>query len=307
VLASIDVGSNTVRLLLGELTPGGVEPFLYERRITRLKGGQADNALLTPEAMARTGEALHDFAVLLDRHRPVACRVVGTAALRQAGNAGQFLQQTKERTGLAVEIISGEEEARLSALGVSAALEPAPSDNLIVDVGGGSTEFVLLKHRAVLFQESIPLGVVALAESGWSDSACLEQIDRQVASVLDRLVKTTGLSLTDCRLVGTAGTATTLAAMHLQMQVYDWRRVNNHRLTADDLNRMRVLLLGLSVEQREALPGMEVGRGDLILPGIGIFQALMRRLDTALLTVSDFGLLEGTLVDLGTRIRRAEN
>jgi len=298
VQATIDVGSNTVRLLLGDVVAGRVEPFLYARRITRLKGGQSGDGCLSNEAMDRTLRALGEFASLLQYHAPVAVRAVGTAALRQAQNADEFLQRVVAETGLVIEIIHGDEEARLSALGVTAALSPIPEICLVVDVGGGSTEFVLLKQGRVLAEQSIPLGVVALAESTLGADRVLEQIRSQVAGVIARFAQQTESPLTRWRLVGTAGTATTLAALSMQMTEYDWRRVNNYHLPADELERLHHLLCELSVAEREALPGMEPGRGDLILFGIAIYQAILQHINNDGMIVSDFGLLEGVLVDL---------
>lgn len=307
MLAAIDVGSNTVRLLLGEVVAGRVEPFLYERRITRLKGGQTAHGHLADAAMQRTAQALQEFVSLLRAHTPRSCRAVGTAALRQAPNAARFLRQVQEDLGLSIDIASGDEEARLSASGVLAALSPRPAASLIVDIGGGSTEFILLKHDVVQFQVSIPLGVVALAESGLSETAIADLIAGQVDSVFSSLSQYHSPSSIPLSLVGTAGTATTLAAMHLCMTRYDWRRVNNCRLPASELERMRCQLSALPVDQREALPGMEAGRGDLILHGIAIFQAIMRRLEVSEMTISDFGLLEGVLLDLSAKQAVAEN
>jgi len=301
VQATIDVGSNTVRLLLGNIIAGHVEPFLYARRITRLKGGQSGNGHLSVEAMDRTLLALREFSVLLQAHMPSAIRAVGTAALRQAHNADLFLKQVSDATGVAVEIISGDEEARLSALGVTAALSPVPEFCLVVDVGGGSTEFVLLKQGRVLAEHSIPLGVVSLAESHQGIESLTDHIRAQVAGVLASIAQKTGLVSTQWDLVGTAGTATTLAALSMQMTDYDWRRVNNYQLTAAELERLYALLNNLSVEEREALPGMEQGRGDLILHGIAIYQAVIKVVDAEVMTISDFGLLEGVLVDLAGR------
>lgn len=299
--ATIDVGSNTVRLLLGDIIAGRVEPFLYARRITRLKGGQSGDGNLSTDAMDRTLLALGEFSALLKAHAPATVRAVGTAALRQAKNADLFLQRVYAETGVTVEVISGDEEARLSALGVTAALSPIPAIGLIVDVGGGSTEFVLLKQGEVLAEHSIPLGVVALAESGEDDAVLASRIDAQVTDVFNLLAQHIDVPSSCWQLVGTAGTATTLAALSLQMTDYDWRRVNNYRLPARELDRLQAQMQHLSVPEREVLPGMDQGRGDLIMHGIAIYQAVLKHVAADGMTVSDFGLLEGVLVDLAGR------
>lgn len=301
MLAAIDIGTNTVRLLLGRAVDDRVEPITYHRIITRLGGSFSPRDGLAPPAMARTLAALEKIADLVGDVPAGQLRAVGTEALRRAPNAPQFLDEVRSRTGLAVEIIHGEEEARLSARGVLAALVPCPETCLIFDIGGGSTEFILWGDGRLLFQRSYPLGVVSLCERSPEPKAQLIRI----AAILARLqedLETTGLrnrvASSACPLVGTAGTVTTLAAMQLSMTTYDWRRVNNLQLSQRTLARMSDRLQGLSPVEREELPGMEKGRGDLILPGLRIVLALLDTLDRKRITVSDFGLLEGVLLSL---------
>lgn len=300
MLASLDIGTNTVRLLIGEVEDGQVVPEKYRRRITRLGGGYTEDRGLSRQAMERTSEALADFSAEIRAAGIRTVRAVGTEALRKAANGRAFAEKIEAETGLRLDIVDGEEEARLSASGVLAALSPRPARCLIFDVGGGSTEFIFVESGEVRFHKSYPLGVVRLAEDVGTDSG----IDAAIASVLERLgrdLAAGGQALEagdDFVLVGTAGTVTTLAAIDLEMDEYDWRRVNNHRIEARDLERMQRRLQPLSAEQREDIPGMEEGRGDLIVPGIRIVRKLMDQLGCSVLSVSDFGLLEGVLLDL---------
>jgi exopolyphosphatase/guanosine-5'-triphosphate,3'-diphosphate pyrophosphatase len=192
----------------------------------------------------------------------------------------------------------------------SSALEPQPETSLIVDLGGGSTEFVLWHRGRTRLHRSYPLGVVRLAE----DAPQPDDQLRQIASVLDSLRCTLVeegwwpvAAGPDCRLVGTAGTVTTLAALHLRMADYDWRRINNLELQRDTLEDLLQRLVPLSVREREALPGMEPGRGDLILPGLRVILALLEGFGRKSLTVSDFGLLEGLLLDPKSPGRKPSN
>ncbi len=200
---------------------------------------------------------------------------------------------------MVVEIIAGDEEARLSSMGVRAALDPRPEVCLVFDIGGGSTEFVLAEEEKPWFSHSYPLGVVRLAESCAGRAELQAAIDTCLDRLLDDLCRA-GLSerLERATLVGTAGTVTTIAAMDMGMTVYDWRRVNNYRVARTNVEMMLERLAPLSPSEREALPGMEKGRGDLIVPGLLIVAALLHRLRKHQLIVSDFGLLEGLLLDL---------
>ena len=297
MLAAIDVGSNTVRMLIGEVVDGKVTPRHYERRITRLKGGQSESGL-AHDAMERTLSALQDFATLASGFDPVEMRIVGTEALRSAANGGQFAESVFQSLGVTLEIISGEQEAGLSASGVLSVIDPLPDHSVIIDIGGGSTEFILSGPDGILFSTSSPLGAVRLAEMPLKQQAVF--IDKQAGIIKQQLETNQFLEL--CRspstpIVGTAGTITTIAAIEMKMAEYDWRRVNNYPISADRIHHLLEKLTPLAPAEREAVPGMEKGRGDLIVPGIEILQSLMALTGKNSLIISDFGLLEGLLIE----------
>lgn len=295
--AAIDIGSNSVRLLVGEILCDQVVPQHYFRRITRLAGGYDPNVGISTEASARTLSALELFAQVLEKIKPDNIRVVATEAVRRAVNGQQFVADVLMRTGFTIEIIDGDEEASLSSAGVLAGLKPQPAAALIFDIGGGSTEFIVIKSGKRVWQKSYPLGVVSLAET--------QEPGLVIEKVLTRLtedVRVAGLSpllaSEVCELVGTAGTVTTLAALDLAMIEYDWQRINNYMLSQSTLLSLYERLLPLTAVARELLPGVEKGRGDLIVHGAGIVLALMKLLRKEHLRVSDFGLLEGTLLSI---------
>lgn len=295
MFAAIDIGTNTIRMLLAEVGPDGLAPVRYERCITRLGGGLCPVKGLAPDARERTLCALRAMKSQLDSHNVRRIRAVGTQALRLAANGAAFVHAIRQELEIDVEIISGDEEARLSALGVGEALRPRPPSRLIFDIGGGSTEFILQEGEGLRFARSYPLGVVRLAESS-------EKPDEVIDSILDRLegdLREAGIELADTTaLVGTAGTVTTIAALDLGMTDYDWQRVNNHRVSRERVEDFLVRLRPMSVADREALPGMEKGRGDLIVPGLRIVAGLLRKFGKREVIVSDFGLLEGIILDL---------
>jgi len=299
MLAAIDVGSNTVRLLLGDVTQGKVQPIAYERRITRLKGGQTEKGL-APDAMERTLSALDFFSKTMVKHKPDAISVVGTEALRSAANREYFVEQVQQKTGLDLKIVTGTEEAALSARGVLSVVTPTPDHAIIIDIGGGSTEIILTKGMDVLFRDSCPLGVVRLAEMEFGSSAD-EFIGTMIKDLSGELASRQLLEKACCpqtTVIGTAGTITTLAALDLEMTNYDWRKVNNHRIQATRIDDYIYKLMPMSVLERERLPGMEEGRGDLILPGLAVLKKLLQTFVKPDLIVSDFGLLEGLLLQL---------
>ena len=300
MFAAVDVGTNTVRLLLGEVAGGKIKPKRYFRKITRLGGGFSREKGLAPEASKRTLSALREIRIILDGEQVSRVRAVGTAALRAAPNGERFLESA-HAAGIPLEVIAGDVEARLSARGVMAALDPTPQSCLIFDIGGGSTEFLLWNSDEVLFHRSYPLGVVDLSEK-FPDA---EAWKKRTEEILDHLDADLGqarcrgiLAGPGCILAGTAGTVTTLAAVKLKMCHYDWRRVNNLVLSVDELRTMVQKLEKFDLEQREGVPGMEKGRGDLILPGLEVVLGILRRFGRAKMTVSDFGLLEGVLLSM---------
>jgi exopolyphosphatase/guanosine-5'-triphosphate,3'-diphosphate pyrophosphatase len=298
--AAVDVGTNTVRLLLGEVRDGKINPKLYFRKITRLGGGMTTEKGLAPQAMERTLRALEEVSEILRREKIRRVRAVGTAALRFAVNGPRFLEMVRS-AGVPLEIIEGDLEARLSARGVLAALNPRPGTSLIFDIGGGSTEFILWHGGEVLFHRSYPLGVVVLSEKFSSSRDRVQPITEfldQFEADLEKTKCRELLNSPECVFAGTAGTITTLAAIKLKMFTYDWKRVNNQVLTRDELRGIEHSLERLTVAQREAIPGMEKGRGDLIIPGLQAVLGIIDRFDRAQLTVSDFGLLEGILLSL---------
>ncbi len=270
--------------------------------ITRLGGNWSEKEGLAPESMERTLFALVRMGDIIRNSRITAVRAVGTQALRMSCNGQAFADRVRAETGLSLEIISGEEEARLSARGVLEALAPPPGRCLIFDIGGGSTEFVLWDEGVISFSRSYPLGVVSLCEN----FANIAAQNTQIQMILDQLegdLKASDCILGEgsdepCPLVGTAGTVTTLAAMDLEMADYDWRRINNHILEGHRLKEMLAALLPMSVEEREEVPGLEKGRGDLIVPGLQIVLCILQRFGRDRLSVSDFGLLEGALISL---------
>ncbi len=270
--------------------------------ITRLGGGWSEREGLAPDAMERTLFALARMAETVRASGATAVRVVGTQALRVSCNGQEFAGRVRAETGFPLEIITGGEEAELSARGVLAALHPSPERHLIFDIGGGSTEFIYWHQGRILFSNSYPLGVVSLAEQYGG----VEEQVQHIQAILDQLTCDLNASLgpgglgedRPCLFVGTAGTVTTLAAMDLGMVDYDWRRINNHVLHHHRLQGMLEALLPMPVSEREKVPGIEQGRGDLIVPGLQVVLSVLHHFGSDRLHVSDFGLLEGALMSL---------
>lgn len=293
--ASVDVGTNTVRLLIAQAGLEGVRCLERHRRVVRLGEGFAER--LAPGARRRALEALERFGQRL-RERGVE-RVFGvaTGVMRQARDAERFLQEARAR-GVPLRVIDGRTEALLTLRGVLWALGGRRHAVLMADVGGATTELVLWRPGGVERWASLPLGVVYLTEGmlrhdppGQQE---LEAVRRRVRSVLEEALR--GWGCRGAELIGTAGTPTTLAAMDQGLRDYDPRRVNGYRLSREGLRAWLERLRGMPAARRLEIAGLERGREDVILSGICILLELMELADAPQLTVSDGGLLEGALL-----------
>lgn len=296
--ATLDIGSNTVRMLIGSCTDGILQPAVYERRITRLGGDFSPVKGLSTAAMTRTIAALKDFSAILENHQAQLLRAVGTAALRRAANRQEFIEKVYQQTGFRIEVIYGDEEARLTTLGVLSVICPQPENVLIFDIGGGSTELIYFKEGQILAQQSFPLGVVRLAEEYVDRNQRQQVIEATLVNFCSRLQQQLSSS-EPLQLIGTAGTMTTLAAMDLKLTRYNPAMINNHQLSAGWMVTLYHQLEALGTTDREQLAGMEQGRGDLILPGLQLATAIAEAFDITHLKVADAGLLEGTFLDAG--------
>jgi exopolyphosphatase/guanosine-5'-triphosphate,3'-diphosphate pyrophosphatase len=305
-LATIDLGSNTVRYLCVDIDAAGEWRAVDQaQRVTRLGEGMAASGRLATAPMARTAVAVAEYAERARRLGAGDVRVVATSAVREAANGSEFAAAIERATGLAVRIVSGEEEARLTVRGVLHGLRGLTDPVLVFDIGGGSTEYILWRSGGVATAISLRLGVVPLTErypfpgpvEWWRYGAMSREIrdrlERELSPPLSGAVLGT--------LVGTAGTVTTLAALDLGLSDYDAGRVQGHRLTRAAIEAQLRRLGALSLDGRAALPCLEPGRADLIVPGIAIVTATMDRLGVADLLVSDWSLREGIVAEFVER------
>jgi exopolyphosphatase/guanosine-5'-triphosphate,3'-diphosphate pyrophosphatase len=297
-VAAIDFGTNTARLLVADRHPdGSFEPVRVEREIVRMGGGFCREAGLSAEAIQRGSACLARFGKILDGYGLTKPRAVATSAVRDAVNGRDFVERIHRQTGIELSVIDGEREGALTLAGVKAGLDCRHDNLMVFDVGGGSTEYTLAQTGKASFIRSLPLGVVRLTEGKNSPAEMSEKIDREL-DLLAREIALSRVAAPDAGtvLVGTAGTATTLAAISMQMATYDYRKVQNTILSIEEIRRIYSLLLPLSLEERVALPGLEKGREDLIIAGILITLHTMERFGFTTFKVSDYGLLEGLIV-----------
>ncbi len=297
--ASIDLGTNSARLLIGSVDSSqNIQPLLVKRTITRLGGGFTRDKGLSPEARARSLAVLHDFAVEIRGHNVHKVRAVATSAVRDAVNGKNFIDQVVRDTGISLEVIDGREEGLLTLRGIFSGFR-GEGDSIIFDIGGGSTEYTLARGETSLFTRSLPLGVVRLSEGKGSVSAMEDKICRELERLRTDMASAghAGFS-SGARLIGTAGTPTTLAGIDLKVTDYDSRSVHGYCLSRDTIREIYHRILPMTSEQRLRVPGIEPGREDLILAGTLITMRTMELFEQDSLTVSETGLLEGLLLSL---------
>lgn len=293
-VAAIDFGTNTARLLVVEKSDAnhGVIPVCLEREIVRMGGGFCSESGLSSEAMERGIACLKRFSKVMALHGVESVRAVATSAVRDAANKALFLDMVRKETGIALDVIDGIEEGSLTLRGVLSGLDTTPHSLFLFDVGGGSTEFTCMHNGTPTFVKSLPLGVVRLTEGKVTVAEMLKKIDKELLSLQSEM-KAKGADWRFGTLVATAGTATTLAAISMEMKDYDYRRVNNSELALDEIKRIYRLLSSLSLAERLNVPGLEKGREDLIIAGCLITIQVMETFGYSIMKVSDYGLLEG--------------
>lgn len=308
-IASIDIGTNTVRLLIGELLEQGtVEKLHIERVITRLGEGFLQNkGDISKQAADRTISALCEFSEVLGDFGVEHSKAVATSVLRECTNAQEFIERANRKTGLEIEIISGDEEARLAVNGVLGSVSVSTDDAVIFDIGGGSTEYIHVRGNTTISLKSIPLGVVYLTEQyltyDINSESELAHLTEHINSIIESELRDFDIPDTNSlSLIGTAGTPTTLAAIELELDPYDPSQVNGFILSREVIVPMLKTLCAMTGKERLSLPGLERGREDLIISGALTTLCTMRRFSKDDLIVSDGGLLEGVLYSLANEL-----
>lgn len=297
--AAIDFGTNTARLLIAIRSSAGITPVRVEREVVRLGGGFTDQYGLSIEARERGLACLHRFSDIISGYGVKQIRASATSAVRDAVNGRAFVEDVFTDTGIRLVVIDGDAEARLTLRGVLSGLDSGSGTLAVLDVGGGSTEFTVSSGGSPVFIKSMPIGVVRLTE-GFRTTAEMNERVRSVIDQLENDLTSAGITVSeDFELVGTAGTATTVAAIKLEMVDYDYRAVNNYTVSRRDIDEIFHRLSCLTPRERLAVKGLEKGREDLIIAGLVIITSVMDRFGFNRLKVSDFGLLEGLALSGG--------
>jgi exopolyphosphatase / guanosine-5'-triphosphate,3'-diphosphate pyrophosphatase len=292
-VAAVDCGTNSTRLLI--VDEQGRE-LARDMRHTRLGEGVHASRMLSEAAIERTVDALRLFRATCDDHGVAHIRVVATSAARDATNSNQFFDAAEQAIGVRPELLDGRDEGLLTFRGATAGLAPAPC--LVVDIGGGSTEFVAGEPdgSGVRFARSLDMGVVRLTELALpGDPPTAGQLDDAFSIVEAHLAEIEELLGSDCdfMLVGAAGTVTTLAGMHLGLSRYEPAKTHHHVLSRDDVERLFREISSQTVAERMQNPILPEKRADVIVAGAVILLQVMRQFDFDNCLVSEHDILDG--------------
>lgn len=317
LFAALDLGTNNCRLLIARPLEHGFRVVDGFTRIVRLGEGVAVTGRLSEAAMARTFEALRQCRNKLTDNEPAHMRLIATEACRAAENGQAFLDRVKAELGLELEIVDRRTEAELAVTGCADLIERDTAGALMFDIGGGSSELAWLDFRggrprrpgkmaaSIRSWQSLPVGVVSIAEKFGGADVTPAVFEAMVAEVTGHLRVFRGraklrqmIAEHPVHLIGTSGTVTTLAGLHLGLERYERQKVDGLWMTSGDVDATMAALLGMNYERRAAHPCIGRDRADLVLPGCAIFEAIRREWPTKRVRVADRGLREGMLISL---------
>lgn len=294
-VAAIDIGTNTVLLLVAEQRDGKLVAVEEHATITRLGQGVDKTRTLAPEAVARTNECLDRYAEIAKRCRVEKVDVVGTSAMRDAGGGEAVRAHVKACFGVEARTISGDEEARLTFAGALSGLSLPEGRVVVFDIGGGSTEVVDGERtsRAIRFAHSYDVGSVRLTERLVRSDPPDEADRAAVVRAASEAFASVPASVRGAPVVGIAGTVTTLAAVSLGMDTYDGSRVHGHIMTVAELERVVDELARVPLTERRSIAGLEPKRADVIVAGGLVALAFVRHVGAPSIVISDRGVRWG--------------
>ena len=298
-VGTIDIGTNSMRLLIADYKNNKIENREKYINTTRIGQGVDKEGYITEEAMQRNLKALKEFS---DKCKEEKCEKVycmGTSALRDSKNGQDFVNRAKELTNIDVKIICGDEESNLGFMGVLEGTDGNKKDDiLVIDIGGGSTEFIIGNEEGIKFCKSENVGALRMTEkfittdpiSDEEFNAMTDFIEETISSTLDS-IKHMHIS----KLVGIGGAITSLSAMNQQLEVYSMEKVHNSVVTKKDLEKILQNLKNMTLNDKKTIKGLQPKRADIITAGVKILHIIMKKLEFETIVISEYDNLEGLL------------
>ncbi len=298
-VAIIDIGSKSIKFFVGEKQEDGtIKTLLDTNDIAALGEGLSKTGRISDEALERNAQSVKNFAEKAKELEADKIVAVGTMALRSAENSADFVTRVKELCGVEVQIIPGEEEARLSYLAVLSGLSLQDGELVIFDTGGGSTEFIFGQGTELKNRFSVNLGSNRITEMFFTDDPVKEGSVEAALAQIDKEFAEAGVCGCPAQLVGMGGTVTSMGAVRHMMDKYKPEIIQGSALTKLDVEEQLAAYAKRTVEERRAIPGLQPKRADVILTGACILKVIMERLNASQLTISDRGLRHGLAFDL---------
>lgn len=294
-VAGIDIGTNSMRLLLADYHKKNEHSKFWNRekevKITRMGKGVDENRMIEPSTFSRNIDSFTEFVQKAKTGQAERIFAIGTSALRDAKNGEDFVLQAEKSTGVKINIISGNLEAELGFYGVSQGVKES-GRILIIDIGGGSTEFVVGSQiEGIVFKKSLDIGAVRLTDKFGEDMIRMSDYIDEEIRIIEDLIERFAVKL----IVGIGGTISTVSAINMCMACYDSERVHNSSISKQEVGSILKLLQSLSLEERRKVVGLQPERADIIVAGVNILLGIMKEMRISKITVSEYDNLEGLI------------
>lgn len=297
-VATVDIGTNSMRLLIADYEDNKIINRKKYVEVTRIGKGVDEKGMISKDAINLNSKVLERFINLAKSKNCEKICVIGTSALRDSKNSEEFVKKAYEKTGINVEIISGEMEANLGFLGIKSILDEKKY-TLTIDIGGGSTEFILgNNHGDLVFSKSENIGVVRLTERFLKDDIPTDiqiiEMNKYIEAVTSdtiQVLKTYDIG----KVIGIGGTATSISAIIQQMEIYCSDKVHNSKIYYDEIVDIYINLKSMTIQEKKMIVGLQPKRADVIFTGVCIMKKIMSMLDIEYITVSEYDNLEGMI------------
>lgn len=298
-IGTIDIGTNSMRLLIAEYVNNKIENRNKYINTTRIGQGVDKDGYITKEAMDRNLNALKEFSDICKEQNCEAVYCMGTSALRDSKNGQEFVKKAKEMANIDVKIICGDEESNLGFLGVLEGTEGDKKDNiLVIDIGGGSTEFVLGNEEGINFCKSENVGALRMTEKFITTDPISEEDFNQMNYFIENTISSTLEILKNkkiSKLVGIGGAITSVSAMNQQLEVYSMEKVHNSKVTKKDIEKILQNLKKMTLNDKKTIKGLQPKRADIITAGVTILNIIMEKLEFEKIMISEYDNLEGLI------------
>lgn len=297
--AAIDIGTNSMRLLLCQIEGERLKHKTKELIVTRIGKGVSGTGMLSEQAISRNVEALKYFGNKSKNHQTEKIIAIATSAVRDAANREVFIKRAKEEAGIDVLVITGKEEAELGILGAMSEVKDADETVLVIDIGGGSTELILGSKNSIKFATSINAGTVRMTESFVSSNPIpdsdISQMEQYMMNIFQAAFDYLKNEKID-KIIGIGGTATTTAAMHHKLCIYQADKVHNSIISYESIDQMLENIRKMNISERYGIKGLQKERADVAPAGLCILRLILKELNAQSITISENDNLEGAVI-----------